>query len=110
MAKRNQKKQRGRMMIRRRSSVADEPPPAQKRAAVISPTPVREDGGQGFSGRNSIDFFGHDSMSDFVSDNELRLSDEIFAQYEETLGERVAAENKPTFDALGKLENALAGL
>jgi hypothetical protein len=79
--------------------------------SVISPTkePV-DDGGMGFIARNSIDFFSNDDLTDFVPDNELRLRDEIYAQYEETLGERVMAEGKDAFDAMAKLENTLAGL
>lgn len=98
------------MMIRRRSMAAETPVVAQSQAAVIAPTTRQDDGGEGFTARNSTDFFGNDDLSDFVPDNELRLSDEIYAQYEETLGERVARESKPTIDALAKLENTLSGL
>lgn len=104
----NQKRSRGRMMIRRRR--ATEPATAPEHEAVASPQKGEDDSGEGFVARNSVDFFTNDDIGDFIPDNELRLSDEIFSLYEESLGERVAQENKPAFDAMAKLENTLAGL
>jgi hypothetical protein len=89
---------------------AETPVVAQRQAETIASTAMLDDGGAGFTARNSTDFFGNSDLSDFLPDNELRLSDEIYAQYEETLGERVARENRPAIDALAKLEDTLSGL
>jgi hypothetical protein len=95
------------MMIRRRVAKPEPSAPVEVKEVAEK---ANEDGGEGFLARNSVDFFTNDDAGDFVPDNELTLRDEIYAQYEETLGERVAESHKSALNAMAKLENTLAGL
>ena len=101
------KRRRGRMMIRRKSRPVEATTSAPKAVAAAS---KQTDGGEGFTARNSIDFFGNDEFSDFIPDDELRLSDELYGEYVEAYGEQVAADSKPTLDAIAKLNNTVSRL
>lgn len=101
------RKKRGHMMIRR---VRRNPlvATAAEKAAVHDQD--ADDGGAGFSGRNTTDFLSNTETTDFVTDNELDISDELYAEYAETVDDRSAEAAKPTFGVMAKMYDAVSRL
>ena len=92
----------------RRKGVLSKTRPA--RAAVADKPDESDEGDYGFiSGDRATDFVKTELDSDFVSDNEIAVSDEVFAEFEDLFGsnQELLTQGKRTADSLGKLQNEI---
>lgn len=105
------KRAKQRSFIRRKRAAAQE----QVVAALQAKDEVVTDDGDdwGFvTGFRAGDFISHELTGDFVSDNEVQVSDEIFEQFENTFGKNSELEGqaKTVSDGLGKVIGMIGSL
>lgn len=67
-----------------------------------------DDQGIGFVQKNNTDFFDNESYSDFVSDDELDVSEELLIEFQESFGAETAKKNEALLSSLAKMYS-LAG-